>query len=273
VERQVALFLALFLFGMSTLAAQSKIGPSATIEDTQGVTTNVTNLSIESAREGPRMIWDGEAPFGEIIVNAGAYYIAVPVNSLLSFTQASDSITIVYFLNGKQISLQGRIFGNHKAHAESDFGRIELTLERIRKINVTTPPMPPKFIPLSHQDATVSLSDGSVISVTDFIRVSHEYTDLSIYGGFGKLWNANANYDIAFLRGDSTARIKFSDISKLTIDKNRIITVYLTKGTSYSGKIPPSDIDGIDGFSCYFEKGYCYIPPNNVVSVVLNTAP
>ena len=235
---------------------------TATILDTAGVTTEVTELHV--SLDPDRYGLDYPVDSG-LVVKSEFLEIAIRFDDLISVTRTEKTVVASYFWNGRQLTAEGNLTSGDMI-GKSVFGSFKMKTDGIKTLQFKEPPPkttePKKTEPLIA--ATLELADGASMPVVDLKRV-FEFESSSPWS-WNRYTNTANSPDIPFMRGESTATVQMKDLAKVDFGPDAAITVLLKSGTTGSGKLS-SEKDGIIGFCGTCKKGHLFIELKGVKTI------
>jgi len=234
----------------------------ATVEDTAGASTEVTELT--SAVNTSRYVLDYDSR-NCVVVETGTFEIALPFQYVVNVVQSKDAATVTYRWRGKETTIQGKLKSQYM-RGKSDFGDFQMKTDKIRKLAFRGPPAAgrPKRPTEPIVYATLELTDGSEVPVAALQRYVVYYTTAGyLIGG------CHTNYsgaDLPFMRGESTATVEMKQLSHVEFGPDDTLTVTLTNGKAAAGKLA-SGRDGIDGFCGVRDNGHFFIERKHIKAI------
>lgn len=236
-------------------AAQSR---KATIEDTSGVKTVVTDLRSTSPDEGRYLIQD------VLVVKMQDWDAAIPTPMLRSINLVGSAAEVTYDWNGETRTISGGLSG--KFSGKSEFGDFTLDGSKVRQLAFDAPPVAnPQQKSASGAPASLILTNGTRIELSDLMRYTHFYsTEGYVLGG---AWRDRRQPDFVFMRGEALSRVNLDAIAKLDFGPERSVTVTLKSGSAASGKLNVNggedDLTGWVGES----HGLAFVPGASVRTI------
>lgn len=231
---------------------------TATIKDTAGVASDVTDLRFSGDLE------KFDKSYGRIALSADPFDIAIPIDNLISVEARGDSHAVSYLWRGKELNITGKLFAGEFT-GKSNFGDLKLHTSKLLSLKFHQPPKPEEKKAEVSERATLSLEKGTQIAVDTFKR--HD----SYYSSEGYIMGGSTRYrhytDFRFLRGESLATIAFSEIKRIEFAGEKEVSVTLKNGKKASGTISTEKGADIVGFTGVFEKGEFFVAKKRVKTI------
>ena len=241
---------------------------SATIEDTAGVKTEVTDLRFPR-RPRFRALWNG------IGVSTKDFEVGISIDDLKSLLVKGDTVEVTYEWLGQEKKLTGRLLSG-QLRGGSDFGEFKIEASKLKKLTFASPP-PPKSEEAKKKlaesrlrnRATLVLSDGTEVPVSDLRRHDRYYsTEGYIIGGSTRYVHYT---DFRFKRGESLVTLEFSKLRSIEFGSENGVTVTLGNGKTATGTLPNEGGAGVDGFTGIYESGEFFIKPEFVKRILFDS--
>jgi len=258
-------------FAVTTQAAESS--RKATIEDTSGVNTEVTELecSDHSSGHGDGFI-NSEMDSNNIIVFSSGPDIAIPISHLISITSVGGKAAVTYLWRGQQRTISGQL--DTECIGKSDFGDFKLNLSKLRKLSFSEAPSNEENVESRFLfPASLVLKSGGAIALSNVCRRAVYFSSEGYFvGGSDRYVGFNS---FSFMRGESLATLEFYAIRKLEFSGANAFTVTvivtLKSGATTTGTLPQSGKERVNGWWGLTDKGYTYVDQALVRSVEFGT--
>lgn len=255
VSSLIVLFIVLVL-----IAQAEELKRTSTVTDVAGITTEVTDLSFLAALQ------NFDNSYGCIALSADLFDIAIPIDNLISIEVKGNIHAISYLWRGKQLTITGELFdGDFKG--KSDFGDFKLHSSKLRSLKFNQPPKQEEKKEEVSYRATLTLENGTRISVGKLKRHDSFYSTAGYIMGGSTRYHHYTNF--SFLRGESLATIDFDKIKRIEFTGVREVSVTLKNGNMASGTISTEKGADIVGFTGVFENGKFFVPKKHVKAIEL----
>lgn len=256
-RKTVFLFCLVFIFATTgVIFAQSK--RTAVLEGSAGVTSEVTELIFSGSLSRFDHVTN------RIAVITPIFDVAILIDSLISIETKEKSVNVRYQWRGQERTITGKPQGG-VFKGKSDFGDIELSINKLRKLTFKEPTVPTTEKEMVSFDATLILTDGTKVPVANLKRYDTYYSS-SRFGLGGSTIHAKYS-DFRFLRGESLATVAFKEIKNITFQSYNNVTVTLKNGKKAMGTLSTEARARVKGFTGIYEKGEFFISPSHVKAI------
>jgi hypothetical protein len=264
-----------FLAGIAEVFA-GDVGRTARLEDTAGVTTDVTELKFF----GDHNMGDN-ARFRlaeTIVVVTDSFEVAVPFGSLISVTPSGKAVKVTYSRLGKERHLSGTL-GTGTFYGKTEFGDIRVQADKVKSLVFTDLPAvkdakaEETSLDNDPVPATIVLADNTAVPVRFVRRYAHysEYSTVGyVIGGETRYYNWHYK-DFRFRRGEVKAVIEFDKLKSIVFSTDRqgqlAVTVTLKSGTASPGTLSNDNEERVDGFTGVNDDGEFFIRPERIKAI------
>jgi hypothetical protein len=259
------LIAAVCLLIVAVTAQAAETSRIAKIEDTSGVKTDVTKFWC-AVPTGDR--FSGVNNCIRIDISRG-YWVAIPFSCLISITNSGNKAEVMYYWRGQQRTISGHLRGTFGG--ESDFGSLSLDSSKLRQLAFSAPPLEKLGLRPGNL-ASVVLTNGTTITFSDINRCARYFSTEGYMSGGTMV--TETYIDFQFMRGESSATLKFATIRKLEFSAGDTdtVTVTLRNGNTTSGKLSNEKDARVDGWTGETEQGIVFLDPGWVRSVEFGDA-
>lgn len=259
-KRLVCSIVILFVV-MSVVTARSEESKrTATVKDAAGVVSDVTDIRFSAGDHLKKF----NNLYRHIGLSADLFDIAIPIDNLISVEAKGDSHAVSYLWRGKELTITGKLLSEEFA-GKSDFGDLKLHTSKLLSLNFHQSPKPEEKKEEVSERATLTLEDGTQITVNTFRRHDRYYSrEGYIIGGRIRYRHYT---DFRFLRGESLITVKFAEIKRIEFVGEKEVSVTLKNGKKASGTISKEKGADINGFTGVFEKGEFFVEKKRVKSI------
>jgi hypothetical protein len=205
-----------------------------------------------------------------LFVSSDKLVLAIPFANVISVEfkegKAKDErqCEVKYLQWGEERSARGNLSWPVAVQGKTDFGNFALRLEKIQRITFKTAPAQVKPTSAPKYDATLLLSDGTKVRVSELKR--------SFYVSRGD--GPASLPTLKFVKGESMLEVRFDDTKSIEFGSGDRVTVTLKTGKAVSGTLRPkpsrfsgSPSDGITGFTGVCDRGPFVIDLEHVKAV------
>ncbi len=134
---------------------------TATILDSAGTVSEVTDLGFSAKLQ------KFDNSHGQLAFSTDTFDIAVPLDNVINIEAQEDSHTVTYMRRGKEVALTGNLFAGEFT-GKSDFGDLKVHGSKLKSLKFNRPPKPVDGLPGAINLATLTLADGTALSVDVF---------------------------------------------------------------------------------------------------------
>jgi len=203
-----------------------------------------------------------------IVLRTKSFDVLIPLEKVISIQIQGQTAEVRYVWWGKETAITGQM-PEQRIAGKGDFGAfgVDTSAGRLRRVTFTTPRALAEKGEVPAYDAVLVLMDGTRLPVADLRKVDHyHYTYSDGYFTRGG-WSYGSRENFEFLRGESEATVRLTDLKTLQFRPGKKVTVTLKNGNSSTGQYSDEGSSGVIGFSGTCEKGDLFIDVKDIRAI------